>query len=285
MARKRSPNILSTLVRNFLAKNFQKSPNLVTLVSIPCAKKVDRKEDFEENKNNENSCKLQLQQVNVHRYGMVDSFGDRQTACWRPACCWLRRGSMSIGDPSKSHQGGSGGLGLKKNRRAVTWDVQKKERKRRNICFHLRNELLRLEQRQLREQVAAPPDHWVCRRVGHHDHADRRALLGRLLLRHLPKRTSLRFKRWRLLSPEWARSRGRRPRWGQTMRRIKRHIIINKLFLKQITLATFIRNGDCGPNHKQTQDVEIAEYPQLGHLFSPDARCCSFLLVWTSGAK
>ena len=120
MARKRSPNILSTLVRNFLAKNFQKSPNLVTLVSIPCAKKVDRKEDFEENKNNENSCKLQLQQVNVHRYGMVDSFGDRQTACWRPACCWLRRGSMSIGDPSKSHQGGSGGLGLKKNRRAVT---------------------------------------------------------------------------------------------------------------------------------------------------------------------
>ena len=63
MARKRSPNILSTLVRNFLAKNFQKSPNLVTLVSIPCAKKVDRKEDFEENKNNENSCKLQLQQV------------------------------------------------------------------------------------------------------------------------------------------------------------------------------------------------------------------------------
>ena len=27
-----------------------------------------------------------------------------QTARWRPACCWLGWGSLSIGDPSKSHR-------------------------------------------------------------------------------------------------------------------------------------------------------------------------------------
>ena len=27
----------------------------------------------------------------------------RRWTCWRPACCWLGWGPMSIGDPSKSH--------------------------------------------------------------------------------------------------------------------------------------------------------------------------------------
>ena len=40
--------------------------------------------------------------------GLVTSCCSRQTACWRPACCWLGWGSMSIGDPSKSHKGGGG---------------------------------------------------------------------------------------------------------------------------------------------------------------------------------
>ena len=31
--------------------------------------------------------------------GMVTSCCGCQKACWRPACWWLRRGSMSIGDP------------------------------------------------------------------------------------------------------------------------------------------------------------------------------------------
>ena len=39
--------------------------------------------------------------------GLIPSCCCRQTACWRPACCWLVWGSMSIGDPSKSHKGGS----------------------------------------------------------------------------------------------------------------------------------------------------------------------------------
>ena len=41
--------------------------------------------------------------------GLVTSCCGHQTACWRPACCWLEWGSLSIGDPSKSHQGRRGG--------------------------------------------------------------------------------------------------------------------------------------------------------------------------------
>ena len=39
--------------------------------------------------------------------GLVTSCCSCQTAWWRPACCWLGRGSMSIGDPNKSHFGWS----------------------------------------------------------------------------------------------------------------------------------------------------------------------------------
>ena len=41
-------------------------------------------------------------------FGLVASCCSHPTACWRPASCWLGRGSMSIGDPSKSHYNGSG---------------------------------------------------------------------------------------------------------------------------------------------------------------------------------
>ena len=40
--------------------------------------------------------------------GLVTSCCSCQTACWRPACCWVGWGSMSIGDPSKSQLGGIG---------------------------------------------------------------------------------------------------------------------------------------------------------------------------------
>ena len=36
---------------------------------------------------------------------LVTSCCGCQTARWRPACCWLGWGSMSIGDPSKSGSG------------------------------------------------------------------------------------------------------------------------------------------------------------------------------------
>ena len=35
--------------------------------------------------------------------GQVTSCWGCHTAWWRPACCWLGLGSMSIGDPSASH--------------------------------------------------------------------------------------------------------------------------------------------------------------------------------------
>ena len=35
-------------------------------------------------------------------FGLVSSGCSCQTACWRPACCWLWWGSMSIGDHSKA---------------------------------------------------------------------------------------------------------------------------------------------------------------------------------------
>ena len=41
--------------------------------------------------------------------GLVTSCCCHQAACWRPACCWIGCGSMSIGDPCKS-QFGSGVL-------------------------------------------------------------------------------------------------------------------------------------------------------------------------------
>ena len=37
--------------------------------------------------------------------GMVTSCCHCQTACFRPTGCWLGRGSTSIGDPSKGHEG------------------------------------------------------------------------------------------------------------------------------------------------------------------------------------
>ena len=40
--------------------------------------------------------------------GLDTSWYSCQTARWRPACCWLGWRSVSIGDPSKSHLGGSG---------------------------------------------------------------------------------------------------------------------------------------------------------------------------------
>ena len=41
---------------------------------------------------------------------LVTSFCSQKTAYWGPASCSMWWGSMGIGDPSKSHKGGSGGL-------------------------------------------------------------------------------------------------------------------------------------------------------------------------------
>ena len=49
--------------------------------------------------------------------GLVTSCCSCQTTWWRPACCWLGWGSMSIGDPSKSHKGGSGAL----KKQMISW--------------------------------------------------------------------------------------------------------------------------------------------------------------------
>ena len=43
------------------------------------------------------------QQVRNVILRLVTSSCSCQTARWRPACCWLGWGYMSIGDPSKSH--------------------------------------------------------------------------------------------------------------------------------------------------------------------------------------
>ena len=46
------------------------------------------------------------------------------TSCWgrHTACCWLGWGSISIGDPGKSHQGVSGGLKINwKWKDTLTW--------------------------------------------------------------------------------------------------------------------------------------------------------------------
>ena len=45
-------------------------------------------------------------------WDLVASCCGHQAACWRPAWCWLWWVSMSIGNPNKSHYGGSGVLTL-----------------------------------------------------------------------------------------------------------------------------------------------------------------------------
>ena len=51
-------------------------------------------------------CLIKIYQVQVTHCKSKLKLED----CWRPACCWLKWGSTSIGDLSKSHLGGSGGL-------------------------------------------------------------------------------------------------------------------------------------------------------------------------------
>ena len=53
--------------------------------------------------------------------GLVTSSCGCMIACCRPVCCWLRWGSMSIGDPSKGHQGWRGDFFRKVGRRDWSW--------------------------------------------------------------------------------------------------------------------------------------------------------------------
>ena len=50
-----------------------------------------------------------LRQVGLNlALGLVTSFESCHTGYWGPARCWLGWGSVSVGDPSKSHYGGCG---------------------------------------------------------------------------------------------------------------------------------------------------------------------------------